>query len=135
MEKNKETLTQQAIAYLKKTSKHLFQTSDRYYYKVEVFERDNKYYKAIIFMGNGKVILNVSEVISEQDYSNYGNNVLNVLQQGLFPAYNKTEAVPYFKKMRSIIKYLMAEIQISNTSNKDLVEKLKSRLPELEISK
>lgn len=130
--KSRHTILAQASAYLKKTNNHLFETADGYLYKIETFEREGKLYFATIFMGNGKVIINVGEAISEREYAWYLNNTLNVLQQGLFPKYYKTKSIPYFKKMKVIIKDLMAEIKTDNAANKDLAEKFKARLPELE---
>jgi hypothetical protein len=126
-----EEIRKSAKAYLTKTSKHLLATADGYLYKIESFERDGKLYYATIFMGNGKVIINVSEAISDRQYSYVGNNALSILQQNIFPAYLKTVSLPYFKKMRAIIKDLMLEISTDNVKNKDLAEKFKTRLPEL----
>ena len=129
--KSRHKILAQASAYLKKTNNHLFETADGYLYKIETFEREGKLYFATIFMGNGKVIINVGEAISEREYAWHLNNTLNVLQQSLFPVYYKTKSIPYFKKMKAIIKDLMAEIKTDNAANKELAEKFKARLPEL----
>ena len=129
--KSRHKILAQASAYLKKTNNHLFETADGYLYKIETFEREGKLYFATIFMGNGKVIINVGEAISEREYAWHLNNTLNVLQQSLFPVYYKTKSIPYFKKMKAIIKDLMSEIKTDNAANKELAEKFKARLPEL----
>lgn len=130
--KNRQTILAQASAYLKKTTKHLFETADGYLYKIETFEVEGKLYYATIYMGNGKVIINVKEAISEREYAWYGNNTLNVLQQNLFKKHLKLKSIPYFKKMRNVIKDLMLEIKVDNAANNELAEKFKSRLSELE---
>jgi hypothetical protein len=130
--KSRNEIVKLAAAYLNKTSNHLFTTADGYLYKIETFEREGKLYYATIFLGNGKVIVDVKEAISERQFTWYGNNTLNVLQQELFPKYFKAKSIPYFKKMKEIIKDLMSELKVNNADNKELIEKIKTRLPELE---
>jgi hypothetical protein len=45
----------------------------------------------------------------------------------------KTKSIPYFKAMRELVE--MVEAEISLTDNKVLVEKLKTRVKELELVK
>lgn len=131
-QKSRQQILKQTSAYLNKTSNHLFVTNDGYFYKVETFEREGKLYYATIFMGKNKVIINVKEAVSERQYAYAGNNTLNILQQELFPVYYKAKSIPYFKKMRVLIKDLMADIKLDNSLNKELGDKISTRLSELE---
>jgi hypothetical protein len=133
--KTKQQILNEAKAYLTKTSKHLFVTADGYMYKIETFEEQGKLYYATIFMGNGKVIINVKEAVSDRQYAYAGSNTLGILKQELFPTYYKAKSLPYFKKMRGIIGDLMSAIKVDNLANTELAEKLKERLPELEMTK
>ena len=130
--KNREFFLSQASDYLNKTKNHLFQTRDGYFYKIETFENDNKLYYATIIMGKGKLVENVGEVISEVLFKLYGDNTLNVFQSSFFPSYYKASSIKNFKKMKSFVKEIMSEIKPDNTLNKELVEKFKTRLFELE---
>lgn len=78
-----------------------------------------------------KVIINVREAVSERQYAYTGNNTLSILQQELFPVYYKAKSIPYFKKMRGLVKDLMVDIKVDNSLNKVLGDKLSPRLLEL----
>lgn len=129
-QKSRQQILKQTSAYLNKTSNHLFVTNDGYFYKVESFEREGKLYYTTIFIGKDKVMINVREAITY-----FGNNSLNNLQHGLFPTYYKAKSIPYFKKMRLLIKDLMTDINLDNSLNKELGDKISVRLPELEQTK
>ena len=133
--KTKQQIQNEVSKYLSKTSQHLFTTAQGYLYKIETFERDGKLYYATILMGKGNVMITVKEAMSDRQFADAGNNSLNLLQQGIFPTYFKTQSIPYFKKMREMIKYLMGEIKVDEESNKELITKLKAKLPELEPTK
>jgi hypothetical protein len=101
-------------------------------YKIQTFEREGKRYYATITLGKGFVSINVKEALNDRTYSWYGNNSLDVLKNVVFPSYQKSKSIPYFKKMRELMTGLMSEIQVDNSLNKDLVEKIKAMLPQLE---
>ena len=92
--KTKNTIGK-AIAYLTKTSNHLFVTAEGYLYKIETFERDGKQYYVKFIMGKGKSIVQVNEL--DKQFAWRGSNTLNVIQNELFPIYFKTQSIPYFK--------------------------------------
>ena len=130
--KTKEQVSTEINNYLNKTSNHLFITESGHMYKIQSFEREGKLYYATITLGKGFVSINVKEALNDRTYSWYGNNSLDVLKNVVFPSYQKSKSIPYFKKMRELVTELMSEIQIDNTLNKDLVEKIKAMLPQLE---
>ena len=128
-------ITKEAMAYLTKTSLHLFKTNDGYLYKIITLEREGKQYYATIMLGNGKVLINTQEVVSDRQFAYYGNNTLSVLKSTLFPDWYKTESLPNFKKMRALVAEIELEIKVDSKSNAELAEKLKLRLADLEPAK
>jgi hypothetical protein len=130
--KTQEQVSIEIKNYLNKTSNHLFVTESGHMYKIQSFEREAKLYYAAITLGKGVVSINVKEALHDRTYAWYGNNSLDVLKAVVFPSYQKSKSIPYFKKMRELMTELMAEIQIDNSLNKDLVEKIKTMLPQLE---
>ena len=134
-QKTRQQTLKQASTYLNKTSDHLFVINDGSFFKVEPFEREGKLYYATILINKDKVFIYVREAVSEQNYAYAGNNTLNNLQKALFPVYYKTKSIPYFKRMRVLIQDLMTDIKLDNNSNKELADKISTRLPELEKTK
>jgi predicted Zn-dependent peptidase len=132
MEKTKSQIEKEAIAYLNKTSLHAFTTNDGYIYKVITFESEGKRYYATIMLGNGKVLINTKEVLSDRQFAYYGNNSLNVLKASLFPTWYKTTSIPNFKKLKALVADIQKEIKVDSKLNAELAEKIKTRLTELE---
>jgi len=132
MEKTKSQIEKEAIAYLTKTSLHAFTTNDGYIYKVITFESEGKRYYATIMLGNGKVLINTKEVLSDRQFAYYGNNSLSVLKSSLFPSWYKTVSIPNFKKLKALVADIQKEIKVDNKLNTELAEKFKLRLTELE---
>ena len=130
--KTQEQVSIEINNYLNKASNHLFVTESGHMYKIQTFEREGKRYYATITLGKGFVSINVKEALNDRTYSWYGNNSLDVLKNVVFPSYQKSKSIPYFKKMRELMTGLMSEIQVDNSLNKDLVEKIKAMLPQLE---
>ena len=130
--KTQEQVSIEINNYLNKASNHLFVTESGHMYKIQTFEREGKRYYATITLGKGFVSINVKEALNDRTYSWYGNNSLDVLKNVVFPSYQKSKSIPYFKKMRELMTGLMSEIQVDNSLNKDLVEKIKTMLPQLE---
>lgn len=130
--KTQEQVSIEINNYLNKASNHLFITESGHMYKIQTFEREGKRYYATITLGKGFVSINVKEALNDRTYSWYGNNSLDVLKNVVFPSYQKSKSIPYFKKMRELMTGLMSEIQVDNSLNKDLVEKIKAMLPQLE---
>ena len=132
MEKTKSQIEKEAMAYLTKTSNHVFKTNDGYLYKIITLNHEGKNYYATIMLGNGKVLINTQEVVSDRQFAYYGNNTLSVLKSSLFPSWYKTQSIPNFKKMKALIADIEKEIKVDNKSNQPLAEKFKERLSELE---
>lgn len=132
MEKTKSQIEKEAMAYLTKTSLHAFTTNDGYIYKVITFESEGKRYYATIMLGNGKVLINTKEVLSDRQFAYYGNNSLSVLKASLFPTWYKTQSIPNFKKLKGLVADIQKEIKVDNKLNAELAEKIKLRLTELE---
>jgi len=134
--KTKQQIVTEATAYLNKTSLHLFMTGTQgHMYKITTFEKEGKLYYATIVFGKDYLSIDVKEAVSDKQYAWYGNNTLSVLKSSLFPTYGKTKSMPYFKKMRALVEEIMTEIKVDNASNKGLIEKMKAKLPELELIK
>lgn len=133
--KTKSQMEKEAIAYLTKTSLHAFKTNDGYLYKIITFESEGKRYYATIMLGNGKVLINTQEVVSDRQFAYYGNNTLSVLKSSLFPVWYKAQSIPNFKKMRALIAEIQAEIKVDSKSNLILAEKIKEKLADLEPAK
>lgn len=114
--KTKEQVLKLASAYLSKTSQHLFTTEDGKFFKIETIEQDGKLYYVTIKIGD-KVVVNVQEVVSEMSFKFYGNNTLNVMKGNLFPQHTKIKSIPYFKKMKSLIKEIMVDVSTDNKKN------------------
>ncbi len=132
MEKTKSQMEKEAIAYLTKTSLHAFTTNDGYIYKVITFESEGKRYYATIMLGNGKVLINTKEVLSDRQFAYYGNNSLSVLKSSLFPSWYKTTSIPNFKKLKALVADIQKEIKVDNKLNLELSDKFNLRLAELE---
>ena len=132
MEKTKSQIEKEAIASLTKTSLHAFTTHAGYIYKVITFENEGKCYYGTIMLGNGKVLINTQEVLSDRQFAYYGNNFLNVLKSSLFPTWYKTVSIPNFKKLKALVDDIKKEIKVDSKSNAELAEKIKLRLAELE---
>ena len=132
MEKTKSQMEKEAIAYLTKTSLHAFTTNDGYIYKVITFESEGKRYYATIMLGNGKVLINTKEVLSDRQFAYYGNNSLSVLKSSLFPSWYKTTSTPNFKKLKALVADIQKEIKVDNKLNLELSDKFNLRLAELE---
>lgn len=132
MEKTKLQIEKEALAYLTKTSLHVFKTNSGYLYKIITFENEGKHYYATIMLGNGKVLINTQEVLSDRQFAYYGNNSINVLKSSLFPTWYKTQSIPNFKKMRALIAEFKNEIKVDNKSNTELAEKMQKKLIDLE---
>lgn len=135
MEKTKSQMEKEAIAYLTKTSLHVFKTNDGYLYKIITFESEGKRYYATIMLGNGKVLINTKEVLSDRQFAYYGNNSISVLKSSLFPDWYKTQSIPNFKKMRALVAEIQLEIKVDSVSNALLAEKIKAKLADLEPAK
>jgi len=130
--KTQEQVSIEVNNYFNKASNHLFVTESGHMYKIQTFEREGKRYYATITLGKGFASIQVRETLNERTYAWCGNNSLNVMKDIAFPRYQKSKSIPYFKKMRELMTELMSEIQIDNSLNKDLVEKIKAMLPQLE---
>lgn len=130
--KTKSQTEKEAMAYLTKTSLHVFKTNNGYLYKIITFESEGKRYYATIMLGNDKVLINTQEVVSDRQFAYYGNNTLNVLKSSLFPDWYKTQSIPNFKKMRALVAEIQKEIKVDSKSNAVLAEKLKEKLADLE---
>lgn len=135
MEKSKVQIEKEALAYLTKVSKHLYVTNTGHMYKIILFESEGKHYYAIIHFTKDNILINTREALSDRQFSYYGNNSLSVLKDIVFPPVNKIQSMPYFKKMKDLIEEIKGEIKTDSQSNAKLVEKFKSRLPDLELVK
>ena len=133
--KTNEQIVKEAKAYLTKTSNHLYTTKGGFIYKVITFERDDKFYYITLTIGNGRVMLNVKNLEENMTHyiQNYGNNALNVLKDSIYPRYQETKSLPYFKKMRELSKEILSKISLDNKANAELIEDIKSRLTEFEL--
>lgn len=133
--KTKEVVVNQVENYLNTASKHLFVTASGHLYKVLPLTKDGKLYTLTIMLGKDQVLLNISESVTDSMYNWYGNSTANIIKRSLFPEYYKTKSIPNFKKMRILVNEIVSEIKYDNNSNKALIDKLKAKMPELEVSK
>ncbi len=131
--KSKQQIEAEVSAYLDKTSKHLFVTESGYFYKILSFTKNDKKYYATIMLHKSQVQINVQEIVTDNQYKWYGNNTVNIIKHSLFPDYYKTKSIPFFKKMKGLMKEIEVEISIDNTKNKDLMEKIKGQISDLEV--
>lgn len=118
--KTQEELIKETKDYLNKSSQHLFVVNDNILMKVIPFTKEDIDYYAKLTIIKDKVYLEV--------HKNYGFkwSAKNIL----FPSYVKTKSIPYFKKMRELVK--MVEAEISVTNNVGLIEKISHRLNDLQ---
>lgn len=95
------SIEQEVLAYLHKTSKHLFITeTGEAFYKVLPYRKDDEwYYVAIMTDGHETTIWG-----NKLDYyiDRYGKNAKNVISSSLFPEhyFSKMKAIPNFKEMK-----------------------------------
>ena len=106
--------------YVTKSAEHLFVVNDNILTKVIAFTKDDVGYYAKLTIVKDKVYLDV--------YKNRG--LKWEAKNWLFPVYVKTKSIPYFKKMRELVK--MIESEISVTDNVALIEKISHRLHDLQ---
>lgn len=135
MKKTKQQIETEVTTYLDKTSKHLFITESGYFYTVITMKQNDKLYYVTIMIGKGQVQLNVREAVSDSNFNYYGNNTTNMVKVALFPEYYKAQSIPYFKKMRNLVEEISKEVSIDNTKNQALIEKIKTKIGDLEIIK
>jgi len=131
--KTKQQIETEVSNYLNKTSKHLFVTESGYYYKIITFKRNEKEYYATLLFNNDNFQINDQEIVSDNYYNYYGNNTTNMIKHMLFPEYYKTKSIPFFKKMKNLIKEIEQEITSDNTTNKALIDKFKTKIVELQL--
>lgn len=132
--KTKQEIDTQVVQYLNKAKLHLYVTEKGYLYKILPMEKDGKMYITTIMIGKDNVMINTSEAVSEYMYQTNGNGTANVVKKGLFPDYYKTKSIPNFKRMKNLIEEITGEINLNNL-NKDLIEKIKLKVVELELFK
>lgn len=135
MEKTKSQLEKEALAYLTKTSKHVFVTESGHLYKIVPFVSEGVNYYATIHIGKDNVVISTKEVLSDRQFAYYGNNSLNVLKASLFPRYNKAKSIPNFKRMREFVELIMKDLKTDSKSNQELSAKIKDKVKELELIK
>lgn len=135
MEKTKSQIEKKALAYLTKTSNHVFVTESGYLYKIIPFVSEGTNYYATIYIGKDSVVINTKEVLSDRQFAYYGNNSLNVLKGLLFPKYDKTKSIPNFKKMREFVALISNDLKVDSKSNKELSDKIKDKIKEFELIK
>lgn len=133
MEKTKSQIEKEALAYLTKTSNHVFVTESGHLYKIVPFVSEGTNYYATIHIGKDSVVINTKEVLSERQFAYYGNNSLSVLKSSLFPTYNKTKSIPNFKRMREFVALIMKDLKTDSKSNQELSAKVKDKVKELEL--
>lgn len=132
--KTKQQILADAKVYLNKTSLHLFTTGTQgHMYKIITFEKEGKLYYATIVIGKDYLNIDVKEAVSDRQYAWAGNNTLSILKSSLFPIYGKTKSIPYFKKMKTLIEEIKSEINIDNALNKELINKLKDKVSDLQL--
>jgi hypothetical protein len=133
--KTKQEIDTQVAQYLNKAKLHLYVTETGYLYKILPMEKDGKMYITTLMIGKENVIINTSEAVSDYMYKTNGNGTANVVKKGLFPDYYKTKSIPNFKRMKALIEEIKGEINLNNNLNKDLIEKIKIKVVELELFK
>ena len=125
--KTKEEILKDVESYLTKTAKHLFVINNGDFYKIETLKVDNKLYYVTILINN-EIYVDVKEAVSDRRYATSRNITLNMIKLELFQKYNKSKSIPYFKKMRLLIKDLLKEIKLDNSLNKELASKFSTNL-------
>lgn len=133
--KTKQQIETQVKNYLEKTSRHLFVTESGYLYKIVPLYKDNKTYYATIMVGNGQLLINVKEAVTDSQYTWYGNNTAHVIKRNVFPEYYKAKSIPYFKRMRDFLDEMNPQIKLDNKANQELAEKFKDKIANLELIK
>lgn len=108
--------------YIQKSSEHLFVVNDIILTKVIPFTKEDTLYYAKLTIVKDKVYLDI--------HKNYDDGCKWRVKNRLFPAYVKTKSIPYFKKMRELVKMIEAEISV--TDNVGLIEKISHRVHDLQ---
>ncbi len=123
MTKNsKQEIEQEILAYLQKTSKHLFTDKDNNLFKVLTFKSGEKWYYATIKFNTAEPVVTIREVLSDMEYQYYGNNAPSLVKRNLFPQDHKRISLPNFKKARKLTAEVQALLDTYNDSNKDLIK-------------
>lgn len=133
--KSKDQIEKQVEAYLNKTSNHLFLLDNGYLLKVITLSDEGNLYYATIMIKKDQVHLTVQPMVTDNQIRWYGNNTANVIKKSIFPQYYKAKSIPYFKRMRTLVSEIKSEINLDNSKNKSLIEKIKTRVIELELIK
>lgn len=121
--KTQEQKIKEAKAYIAKSAQHLFVINEKTFYKIIPFTRDGELHYATLTIAGENVNIRVVNT------NGYKWN----LKHSLFPQYVKTSSIPYFKAMRNLVESIESELSL--TDNKNLVEKIKSKVKELELVK
>ncbi len=108
--------------YLAKSAQHLFVVNDNILTKVITFTRDEKLYFAKLTINKEKVYLDVYNSESVE-FKWESKNIL-------FPTYVKTKSIPYFSKMKQLVKFIESEITVGD--NKALIEKISEKVKDLQ---
>ena len=136
--KSKETMQQEIMSYLNKTSLHLFKLKKNYsgsesLYKITPFYKEGKVYYVIITINNSRVNLIVKEILPDYLYKNYGNNSLGITKSLLFGTCNAT-SIPNFANFKVLVHEILKEVSVDN-NNTELIKKIEKRIGELSIFK
>ena len=94
--KTQEQKTQELKNYITKSSEHLFVVNDKKIMKIIPFTIDGVDYVYQAYFSDNSVSINTIKI----------QNTKHEHKMDLFPVYVKTKSIPYFKRMREIVKVI-----------------------------
>lgn len=108
--KTQEEVETQVLAYINKTSQHLFANEKGDLMKILPFKSNGKWYYAKVTFGNTPQV-EIQEVVSKAAYELYGNGLLAVIKANIFHPSVKWHSIPNFKASKALMDKVRWELQ------------------------